>query len=154
MPVLLRLARWLCPDFFAASRASGRPILLTLSFSHYVELARWSLQLCGVAFDEWDYSVLQHVLPVLSVRVAHAQKHLPSAASAARAVAPQSDHEDAPLVDTPIARGGATSTPLLVSPDGSVLADSWAIAGASGLRGLESHALLAMYDAELGPLAR
>lgn len=130
MPIIVRIARWLAPDFFAAAARTGRPHLLTIPYSHFVELARWALQLVGADFTEADYAPLQHVLPVLAAR------HAPTRAGEARACA-----------------GSPTAVPLLVLPDGRLLPDSWAIGAASGLPRVP-EGRLAAYEEQLGPLAR
>ena len=42
--------------------------LLTIPYSHYVEFARWSLQLGGKKFEETKYMPGQHILPMLALR--------------------------------------------------------------------------------------
>jgi glutathione S-transferase len=141
---------------------------LALPRSHYVELARWRLQLGGCAFVEYAYSPVQHVLPTLSVRAGGKAKHIASSshmtpvqtapADEAREVPAGCDELD-PLDSKAGSkakkdRGGETSVPLLVCPDGRVLADSWAIAAHGGLAPIAEPSVQDLYDRQLGPLTR
>ncbi|KAG8462825.1 hypothetical protein KFE25_001598 [Diacronema lutheri] len=149
--MLLTLARWLSPNFFALAASSGQPILITIPYSHYNELARWALQLVGARFVEFGYSPLQHVLPVLAARLCGRKEHLSSSSKIERPPA-AGDASDRALLHAP--RGAPTAVPLLVLPDGRVLPDSWAIGAASGLAPITDPSLMHTYDAVLGPLTR
>lgn len=76
----------------------GRHRLITICFSHYVERARWALDRFGIEYDEHSHMPLLHALPVWWVH---------------RGQAGRSDKASSPL-----------STPVLVTPEGRVLADS------------------------------
>jgi hypothetical protein len=41
---MLAIARWTQPDYVEKARSSGRAQLLTIPYSHYVELARWTME--------------------------------------------------------------------------------------------------------------
>ena len=45
--LIVRVARLLSPDFPALARRLNLPIFITIPYSHYVELGRFSLQLTG-----------------------------------------------------------------------------------------------------------
>lgn len=154
--MLVTLARWLAPDFFGLSKRDERPVLITIPYSHFVELGRWALQLKGRDFIEYDYAPMQHILPVLSARVGGREKHL---SRSSRIERPQDESDETePLVgdsahsDKTV--GAPTAVPLLVLPNGGVLTDSWQIGAAAGLAPIEDAALLALYDEQLGPLSR
>lgn len=132
------MIKWLahaCYDFPSTAAKAGRPQLVTISYSHYNELARWSLELDGADFDEHGYAPGQHVLPALSVRVPKSSgKHLATSSSMSGKPSP-------------------TALPVLVLPDGSVHKDSWEIAAATSLAPVDP-ALREVLDMQLGVAAR
>ena len=73
---MLSLARLTQPDFVERARRTRVAELLTIPYSHYCEMAVWSMQLSGRPTVERAYMPGQHVLAVLSVRVGGAIKHL------------------------------------------------------------------------------
>ena len=156
--MIATLARWTQPDFRRKAETSGHPQLVTIPNSHYVDLARWSLQIVGRPFEEYGYAPLQHMLPVLSIRVAGKEKFI-SKTQYIKKVQTSSRREDkqqtTPLnADNKNAEaGGSTSVPVCVMPDGRVLLDSWDIAAESGLPGPSSDAKK-LLDEELGVLTR
>ena len=83
--MLLRLARWTQPDFCNLAADRGRAQLLTIPYSHFCELGAWSLRAASIQFDEHAFAPGLHVLPMLSLRVAGAEKRL-SSSSAVTAV--------------------------------------------------------------------
>jgi hypothetical protein len=128
--------------------------LLSISISHYCELASWSLKQAGIKFNEHGYAPGQHVLPVLALRVGGATKHL---SSSSRMKSP-SEFAGA-VVDAGVEAARrdqsarATAVPVVAMPDGTALPDSWSIAAFSGLAPIDPE-LQGLLDAELGPLAR
>lgn len=117
----------------------GRAQLLTVPYSHYCEIAKWSLAASGVPFDEVACPPVAHVLPTLATRFP---------AGGGRRVA----------ADSSSIATSATSIPLLALPSGEVLLDSWQIVNfASKTRpnlGVVPDSLRALLDKELGPLTR
>jgi hypothetical protein len=88
--------------------------MVTISYSHYVEFARWSLQLGGVDFEEHGYAPIEHVLPTIALRhgrrdgskhYAHSSYVIPVKAGSVAAARGKS-------------AGSPTSVPVAVSPDG------------------------------------
>lgn len=124
-------------DYFTLARERQRPQFITISYSHYVELARWALEYSHTPFDEHGFAPGQHVLPTLSVRVAKNGSRNFSKSSV--------------MVGT---KASPTAVPTLVLVDGSVLNDSWEIAEKlSGLAPM-SLELKEILDKELGTKAR
>lgn len=142
---MLTLASLTQPDFVKLARLGGTAQFLSVDFSHYVEFSRWCLQRKGKAFVEHAYAPGEHILPVLSVRVCGPEPHL-SDSSRMVAVASQ-------LSERALKKKGATAVPLLITPDGSVLRDSWGIAEHAGFDPVDPT-LRRILDQELGPLAR
>jgi hypothetical protein len=134
------MLKWLAQtfyDFHADARRTKRAQLVTISYSHYNELARWALEADGsVPFEEHGYAPLQHALAALSIR-------MPS--SGARHLAASSSFAGA--------KPSPTALPALVLPSGAVLKDSWEVAAATRLAPI-APALLEVLDRELGVAAR
>lgn len=131
------MLKWLartCYDFPREAATSHRAQLVTISYSHYNELARWALDLDGRTYVEHGYAPGQHVLPALSVRVGKTEKHIASSSSMSGKPSP-------------------TALPVLVLPDGKVLKDSWEVAASTRLAPIDP-ALRVVLDAELGVAAR
>ena len=128
-------------DFPALARRTQRAQLVTISYSHFVEGARWCLDASGVAYDEAGYAPGQHILPVISVRVPKGGK--PVFASSSNVSGNKS-------------KPSPTSVPVMVSPSGKVFEDSWAIAeSCTGLKQIDQgDSLKTMLDEELGPAVR
>ena len=73
---ILQLSKWSNPNFFTLAKKEKKAQVLSIAFSHYCELAVWALQASSVPLHEHGYAPMQHVLPVLSVRVAQREKYL------------------------------------------------------------------------------
>lgn len=134
--MLLWLAQSLY-NYSAAARRTSRSQLVTISYSHYNEFARWSLVLCGgeESFVESGFAPGQHILAALSIRLPKSgERHLASSSSMN-------------------AKPSPTSLPVLVRPDGTVLRDSWEIAASTSLEPIDA-ALRDLLDNELGVAAR
>lgn len=131
------------------AKQTETPQLLTIPYSHYVELARWSWLLNDKTFTESWYMPGQHVLPLLSLRVAGPTQHL-----SATSFVTKSGRDPNTLSQSRAQEARSTAVPALVLPSGEVLTDSWMIANASGLEPLTDTAIRKVYDEELGPLAR
>lgn len=125
------------PNFGALVTTLQKPILLTISFSHYVEFARWSLQLMGKSFEEYGYAPVQHVFPILATRLKGKGQN----------TAPADDKEKKPKMSS------MTSAPALVLPNGELKSNSWDIATWAGLDPPE-EALEYTLDTIVGPLSR
>lgn len=135
------MIKWLAQslyNFSADARRTSTSQLVTISYSHYNELARWSLELGGgEPFVESGFAPGQHVLPALSVRLPKTgERHFATSSSM-----------------NANAKPSATSLPVLVRPDGTVLRDSWEIAASTSLAPIDS-ALRDVLDYELGVAAR
>ncbi len=135
------VAKLVAPNFRNLAERSGRPQLVTIAFSHYNDLARWTLQVSKIDFDEYGYAPGAHVLPALSVRVGGEKKEI-STSSKVESI-----------------RGGkgrnssATAVPLMVMPDKTVLRDSWEIAEYATGQTLDPK-LKDILDNRLGPQGR
>jgi hypothetical protein len=118
-------------DYFSLARDHKRPQFVTISYSHYVELARWSLEISKTPFDEHCFAPGQHILPAISVRVAKNGSRNFSTSSTMTGSKP-------------------SELPALISEDGQVFKDSWEIAEEfSGLPPISSE-LKDILDKELG----
>eukprot|EP01031_Cornospumella_fuschlensis_P039575 gene39575-48179_t len=160
MSWIVTLARWFSPNFKRLAKDSGKVQVVTISISHYAELAVWALQLGKVNFQEHGYAPAQHILATLNVRVGGPEKYL-SKTSRTSEVSATTQDENSPLLSESErakarrrdASARSTAVPVAVCPDGNVLLDSWQIAAYSGLTPIEPS-LQKILDEELGPLAR
>ena len=134
---MLKFLAHLFYDFPSDAKRTGVAQLVTISYSHYNELARWSLERAGVAYEEHGYAPGQHTLPALSIRVPK---------SGARHLATSSSMTGS--------KPSPTSLPALVLPDGSVKKDSWEICASTSLAPIDEAALQEVLDRELGVAAR
>jgi len=151
------VARLLSPDFRQLSREVNRVQLITISFSHYCELARWALDWCGVAYDEYGAAPLQHVFPTLSIRIGKQGSHLSSSSRTTEVALPGLSPEE---LDSKKKRDEKTdkaarvaAVPVAVAPDGVIWLDSWDIAERSGMKGIDPQLKL-LLDHDVGPLSR
>lgn len=149
-----KIAHWTQPNFYALANNQGKIQLLTLGFSHYVEIARWSLQLKGIKFVEHAYVPGQHILPVLAARVCGEALLL----SDSSYVTPVGDRkkgvEDTSKEAKRAKSSRSTAVPLAIIPNSKeALADSWSIAKYSGLAPIENDFKI-LLDTKLGPLSR
>jgi hypothetical protein len=151
------LARLLSPDFRQLSRETDRVQLISISFSHYCELARWALDWCGVAYDEYGAAPLQHVFPALSIRIGQQETHLSTSSRTTEVAMPGLSPEE---LDSKKKRdekkdrsARAAAVPVAVAPDGTIWLDSWDIAERSGMRGIDPQLKL-LLDHDIGPLTR
>lgn len=147
--MLSLIARWTQEDFIAKAQKTGKAQLMTIPYSHYVELARWSWLLSNKSFEENWYMPGQHILPMLSLRVCGSKEHLSSTSFVFKA-----GRDPAAASDRRAKTARSTAVPALVQPNGDVLTDSWEIANASGLKPLTDPEIRKIYDEQLGPLAR
>ncbi|KAJ1422223.1 hypothetical protein B484DRAFT_452449, partial [Ochromonadaceae sp. CCMP2298] len=156
MSWIVFFSKWLSPDFKKLAATSKRIQLVTISISHYCEIASWSLKLANIPFVEHDYAPLQHVLPALRVRVGSGGKHL-SSSSRTTPAAPNMSAEEAVVWEAKQAKADraarSAAVPVAVCPDGSVWLDSWEVAQKSGLHPIDP-ALRILLDEQVGPLAR
>lgn len=102
--------------------------LYTIPFSHYCELARWSLQEAKVSFVEQTYLPGIHSFfgPMQRIR-----KRCGNSSST----------------------GKGQGTPLYLAPDGSILDDSWQILELAGLGSMPDE-MKWILEKEIGPQSR
>lgn len=127
-------------DFPARAVRNNQAQLVTISYSHFVEGARWCLDLDGtIGYEEHGYAPGQHILPVVSIRVPR---------SGGLAFASSSN------VNGDKAKPSPTSVPVMVMASGEVLRDSWEIAAACTKLEPINEDLKVLFDEELGPAVR
>ena len=146
---MIALARLTQPDFRSRARLSQTAELLTIPYSHYCEMASWSLQLGNKKFVERGYMPGEHVLPLLSLRVAGSQKFLSSSSFVTKAGGKECANQSEKAQESK----RSAAVPALCLPDGTVLKDSWEISEYSGLLKV-SPEYKDMYDIDLGPATR
>ena len=135
---MLRFLAQTCYDYPSLASTSGRAQLVTISYSHYNELARWALELNKTPFIEHGFAPGQHALPALSVRVARSGKrHMATSSS----------------MNGSTGKASPTALPVLVCPDGTVRKDSWEIAASTSLAPIDP-ALRIILDVQVGCLGR
>ena len=149
---MLTLAKITQPNFQKLAKATEVSQFITIPFSHYVEYARWCMQYKSINFIEYGYCPLQHVLPVLSIRVSGPDLHI---SDSSRMVKVLPDGTAEVLSERTKKKIGATAVPILVTPEGVVCRDSWEIVeysflGVTGISAELRHTL----DEEIGPLSR
>ncbi|CAK9045493.1 2-mannosyltransferase-like 4 [Durusdinium trenchii] len=104
--------------------------LYTIPFSHYCELARWSLQEAKVSFVEYPYLPGVHTFfgPMERIRKRRSGGE---------------------------STGKGQGTPLYLTSDGQILDDSWQILSLTGLTGLPvSEDMKALLNYQIGPQVR
>ena len=145
MSWIVYLAKLTQPNFRNKAETSKVNQFITIPYSHFVDFARWSLQIMGINFEEHGYAPVQHILPILATRIGNKGEKFISTSSA---VAPVDEREG----DTKKVKG-LTSVPLLVLANGTMLLDSWEIATYAGLDP-PSNEFKETLDTIVGPLAR
>lgn len=143
----LFLAKWTQTDYLRQADVTGKPQLLAIPYSHYCELAAWSLEHAGKGFTMHAFAPAQHVLPVLALRHHDARSPHLSKSSFVQAANADGNRQE---LET---KSRSTAVPVLAMPDGRVLVDSWEIAQEAGIPAIE-EANKRVYDEELGPLVR
>ena len=126
-----------CYDYFTLAKERRRPQLVTISYSHYNEYARWCLELSKIPFDEHGFAPGQHILTSISVRVAkNGSRNFSNSSSMSGG------------------KASPTSLPVLVLENGTVLKDSWEIAEhCSGLSPIPND-LRELLDMKVGTSSR
>jgi glutathione S-transferase len=151
--MILSIAKWTQRDFTRDAAISGKAQLLTISYSHYCEMARLGLDLMEMEYEEHGYAAGQHVLPLLKARVCGQEKIISTSSNvttAHEATNPVNFDEDG----QPKKKAGSrTGTPLLIMPDGNTYSDSWDILNSTGLKPIEER-YKPLYDMYVGPLSR
>ena len=113
-------------------------------------MARFSLSFAGLSFEEHGYAPVQHVLPTLATRIGKSKdQNVINKSSAVVELKPKLDGKKKRKDGS----HGLTSLPLLVLPDGNILADSWEISKwACTQGGLETspEKLCKVLDEEVG----
>ena len=153
MSAFIWLGKLTQPNFHERARSSKLPQLVTIPYSHYVDFARWSLQLGGKSFEEHGYPPVYHVLAVLTIRVNGPENHLSESSFVqfvGKEVSTSSDDGKSAKRAT---KARATAVPVMCCPDGKVLRDSWEIASFSGIDPIDDE-LKGVLDQKLGPMAR
>ena len=146
MSWIVYLAKLTQPNFRNKAETSKINQFITIPYSHFVDFARWSLQIMGINFKEYGYAPAQHVLPIIATRFGN--KKGEKFISTSSAVTPVGARES----DTKKAKG-LTSVPLLVLANGTLLLDSWEIATYAGLDP-PTNEFKKTLDTIVGPLAR
>eukprot|EP01039_Chlorochromonas_danica_P005936 gene5936-6535_t len=149
MALILTLAKWFTPDFFGLASRSNTLQVVTISFSHFTELAVWSLKAGHKTFVEHGYAPIFHILAALFVRVCDGRKYLCQTSRIIR-MDEILDPEAAKKHDE---ERRSTVVPVGVLPNGEVLLDSWDITRYSGLAPI-SASLQDLLDEGLAPLLR
>ena len=139
MTLIVRIAQLTQPNLSTKAQAVGRAQLLTIPYSHFNEVAKFSLKVAGVPFEELAYPPIAHVLPTLATRLpASGERHVPAAPNGGK--------------------GNPTLLPLCAMPDGTMLVDSWAIVDyVSEVKpelGRLPESLRRLLNEQLGPLSR
>lgn len=149
---MLTFARVTQPDFQKLAKTTEVYQFITIPFSHFVEYARWCMQYKKINFKEHAYCPLQHILPVLSIRVSGPEQHISNSSRMVRALP---EGGTVVLSDQARQRVGATAVPVLVTPECVVCRDSWEIArySFSGVSDIPPE-LQEILDGEIGPLSR
>jgi hypothetical protein len=134
MSWIVTVASWVCPSYFKIGKITNNIQVITISFSHYCELACWSLKFNGKSYKEQGYAPVQHVFPALSVRVGQkdGKKYL---SKSSRTESSKEDklkgkeltEEEKKKAMKRDTAARATSVPLAILPSGQVLLDSWEI---------------------------
>ena len=158
----VRIARWTQPDLKALAVRKRRAQLLLIPYSHYCELARWSLEVAGIAFDEHGYSPGAHMPVTLALRIGDSRgkayhHHMQSSTCQVADRAPslnQSVQLDGRRKGWE-RRSDATLLPAVCLPDGTtVLTDSWAVVNHCWPNASWPLGFRACIDEELGVLGR
>eukprot|EP01040_Poterioochromonas_malhamensis_P006518 gene6518-7018_t len=161
MAFYVTLAKWLCPNYFKVAEDTNKYQVITIQFSHFCELACWSLRLAKIPFREHGFAPGQHVLPALSVRVGRDKKYLSNSSrttsvkeEVSKSSCGQLSEEDLKKAKRRDLSARATAVPFAVTPSGDVLLDSWSIAQHAFPNDTIDPELKDLLDNEIGPLAR
>jgi glutathione S-transferase len=170
MSFFVWISQWVTPNYYSLAKSTNKVQIITLAFSHFCEVATWSLKLANIPFREHAYAPGQHVLPAIRVRLGgpSGEKHL-SESSRVTSI------KECKIRDQASAENGeidektrkyqsnrekstrATAVPVAILPNGQVLTDSWSIAEYA-----QSHLSTTclppdfkkFLDEEIGPLTR
>jgi hypothetical protein len=157
MSWIVFLSKWLSPNFKKIAASTQRIQLVTISISHYCDMASWALKLKNIPFVEHGYAPGQHVLAALRVRVGSSEKHLSSSSRTTPATPSNMEPEEAlawaAQQDRRDRAARSAALPVAVCPDGSVWLDSWEIAHNCDLAPIDEQ-LRSVLDEQIGPLAR
>ena len=148
---VLSTFKLVCPDVFREARESHKIQIIGISNSHFCELACWTLDAGKIAYQEHAYMPGQHILPTMVVRIGGKEKHLSKSSKMCTVTSTESPDNE--LLQSEDNKPNASSVPIAVLPDGTVLNDSWEIAAYSGLKPID-EVLKKWLDEELGPLSR
>mmetsp|Transcript_49889 Transcript_49889/g.124502 ORF Transcript_49889/g.124502 Transcript_49889/m.124502 type:complete len:320 (-) Transcript_49889:302-1261(-) len=127
VPMIVNVAKWTQPDYVKKAKQSNKLQMISISYSHYCEFARFALLAAKVDFEELQCIPGQHILPTLALRFSGETP----AVSESAAMHKVGKEGESKAKAEKAAR--ATATPVAVSAEGAIYTDSWDIAGVSGL---------------------
>jgi len=158
MSWIVFISKLLSPDFKTAAKASNKIQVITIGFSHFCELAIWSLKARNLPYEEYVCTPIQHIFPSLTVRVGDkAQKYLSESSRTSEVAPPNLNDEELAAFNERLRskdrQARATAVPLAVCPDGQIWKDSWEVATKTGLVDIDPE-LKAILDEKVGPLSR
>eukprot|EP01038_Epipyxis_sp_PR26KG_P006192 gene6192-8529_t len=145
--IILSVVKYILPNLQQQAKNSGSIQLVTISVSHFCELACWALKIGGISYQEHHYAPVQHVFAAYPIRIPDKDTKYLSKTSKVETVGKEVD----PKKDD--SKGRSSNVPVAVCPDGTVLVDSWEIASKSGLKDIDPE-LKKILDEDIGPLAR
>ena len=128
MSWIVYFSKLVSPNFQALAKDSNAIQIVTIGFSHYCELAIWSLKLKGIPFKEHSYAPVQHIFAAIALRMGGNKKHFSGSSRVCEVVDPKlSAEQNAAKTTKEIrndARARSTAVPVAILPDGSVWKDS------------------------------
>lgn len=125
------------PNYVKLAKKNQCGQLITISISHFNEMARWCLQRGQIHYTEHSYAPIAHILPSLQ---AHMGKGI--------------------LEKVKTSKVSPTNTPVFVLPDGRILCDSWSICSYASdhsqvhLKPIDSEESKKLLDTKVGVCAR
>lgn len=157
MSWVISLAKLTSPNFRSLAKSTNAVQVVTIGNSHFCDLAIWCLKAKGIPYQEHDYTVVQHVLPALSVRMGGKTRYLSASSRVTPVVSPNLSEAEAAARLAKEARrdrsARATALPVAVCPNGDVWLDSWDIATKSGLPDIDPQ-LKKLLDERIAVLSR
>ena len=133
--MIVSIAKATNQNFVKIAKDTDRCQLLTIPYSHYVEFSRFSLDFCDIKYDEHKYAPVQHVLPVISVRLSDIKNPAFSNSSYVQSVDYRNKAGSLSYEELNSSKAKekentsrATAVPVLVGNDGKIYSDSWSIA--------------------------
>eukprot|EP00285_Hemiselmis_virescens_P014993 CAMPEP_0173378586 /NCGR_PEP_ID=MMETSP1356-20130122/1734_1 /TAXON_ID=77927 ORGANISM="Hemiselmis virescens, Strain PCC157" /NCGR_SAMPLE_ID=MMETSP1356 /ASSEMBLY_ACC=CAM_ASM_000847 /LENGTH=236 /DNA_ID=CAMNT_0014331703 /DNA_START=71 /DNA_END=777 /DNA_ORIENTATION=+ len=146
-PFIVSVAKWTQADLRKKASREKRLQMITIGYSHYCEFGRFALLVGGVPFDDMACIPGQHVLPTLALRFSGDKPVTSDSTAMTQVGTPPESLSKAERSSR------ATATPVAVTADGDIVADSWGLAAMSGLAPCDS-ALKEVLDAKIAVDAR